>query len=96
MSEALKFHAKIIIEILLQFTISSNSKYQETAYSALKDYLLLNHKNLVDDISTIIQAMIVGTLIPNSKINEECATAISFLITQRIVYDSEITASTSK
>lgn len=84
------FHsdAKVIVSILLNFTVCSDPKYQLTAYWALKDYLLLIPcEEYVDDISDIIVAFTIGVLHPDLKIQFECATALQFLISQRLCFN---------
>ena len=42
------------------------------------------------DISKIVQAFIIGCIHEESKIQTECANALSFLVTHRLVYQSKI------
>lgn len=56
------------------------------AFWALKDYILLNHENLVPNIASVIQAFVNGSIYTQEEINTECANAISFLITHHLVY----------
>jgi hypothetical protein len=51
---------------------------------------MLNHENLIDDITGIIQAFVNGSIYPQEEVNTECANAISFLITHKIVYSDSI------
>ena len=53
----------------------------ETAFWALKDYILLNHENLIQDLSGIICAFVNGSSEESVNVKTECANAISFLIT---------------
>lgn len=76
------------IEILLKFSISDNLKFQYTAFWALKDYILLNHDNLIEDIKDIIQALLNGCLSEEQSIAAVCSNALSFLVTQNLVYKS--------
>ena len=48
------------INVLLRFTLSSESKFKLTAFWALKDYILLNSGCLIDDLNGIIQAFVYG------------------------------------
>ena len=56
------------------------------AYWAIKDYIMLNHENLIEDISSVIQSFVNGSVSQNDHVSVECANAISFLITHKIVY----------
>jgi hypothetical protein len=56
------------------------------AYWAIKDYIMLNHESLIDDMSSVIHAFVNGSVSLNDHVSVECANAISFLITHRIVY----------
>lgn len=76
------------IDILLNFSASDDVMFQYTAFWALKDYILLNHDNLVKDIKDIIQALLNGCLSENQQIVEVCSNAISFLVTHNLVYNS--------
>jgi hypothetical protein len=60
-----------------------------TAFWALKDYILLNHDNLIKDLSGIIKAFLNGSAEKNEQINVECSNAISFLITSHFVYETD-------
>mmetsp|Transcript_17153 Transcript_17153/g.26511 ORF Transcript_17153/g.26511 Transcript_17153/m.26511 type:complete len:351 (+) Transcript_17153:1277-2329(+) len=77
------------IDILLNFSVSKNQKFQYTAFWALKDYILLTHDNLIPDISDIIHAFLIGVLSVEQRVQAECANAISFMITHHLVYDSQ-------
>ena len=79
------------LQILLQFSTSKDKQYQYTAFWALKDYILLTTNNNMFDIGQIIQAFLNGCLSDESKIQAECANAISFLVTHSLVYKSLIT-----
>jgi hypothetical protein len=46
----------------------------------------LNHDNLVNDTDSIIEAFVHGCTSKSEEILNECANAISFLITHRLVY----------
>jgi len=61
-----------------------------TAFWALKDYILLQNDNLIDDLSGIICAFVNGSAVDVEQINVECSNAISFLITKRLVYPENI------
>lgn len=76
------------IDILLNFSASDDIKFQHTAFWVLKDYIMLTHDNLIPDISHIIQAFMNGCLSDEENIQTECANAISFLVTHRLVYKS--------
>ena len=76
------------IDILLKFSISEIVEYKVASYWALKDYILLNHSNLIDDLSGIIRAFVNGSAAPLEVVNTECANAISFLITHQLVFMS--------
>ena len=81
MHDAFRLHAIETIDILLRFTISSQLKFIETAFWALKDYILLNHDCLIEDLSGVICAFVNGSAESSETIKQECANAISFLIT---------------
>jgi len=81
MHDAFRLHALETIDILLRFTISSELKFRETAFWALKDYILLNHDHLINDLSGIICAFVNGSSEESDCVKTECANAISFLIT---------------
>mmetsp|Transcript_9043 Transcript_9043/g.8508 ORF Transcript_9043/g.8508 Transcript_9043/m.8508 type:complete len:167 (-) Transcript_9043:424-924(-) len=81
-----KLEAESTIDILLNFTISADEDYKNIAFWALKDYILLNHDSLIEDLSGIIQAFVNGCVSSNEEINNESANAISFLITHHLVY----------
>jgi len=74
------------IDILLKFSISEITEYKVASYWALKDYILLNHDNLIDDLSGIIRAFVNGSAANLEVVNTECANAISFLITHQLVF----------
>ena len=59
------------------------------AYWAIKDYIMLNHESLIQDMRSVIQAFVNGSISPNDQVSTECANAISFLITHKIVYSPE-------
>jgi hypothetical protein len=54
--------AQRIIDILLSFVVSPDPLYQFSAYWALKDYVLLNHDNLIPDITDITLALEMGCI----------------------------------
>lgn len=81
MHDAFRLHAIETIDILLRFTISNEVKFMETAFWALKDYILLNHDHLIEDLSGIICAFVNGSAEESENVKTECANAISFLIT---------------
>ena len=56
------------------------------AYWALKDYILLNHDSLAEELEGLTSAFIIGCVSENNEILAECANAISFLITHSPVY----------
>lgn len=74
------------IDILLNFSMCDCVNYQYTAFWALKDYILLSSDTLIPDISQIVQTVIIGCIHEESKIQTECANALSFLVTHRLVY----------
>ena len=74
------------IDVLLRFTLSSESQFKLTAFWALKDYILLNNECLVEDLSGVIQAFVNGAAEKSDKVKAECANAISFLITHHLVF----------
>jgi len=79
------------IDILLRFTMSDCKKFQHTAYWALKNYILLTNKDkYISDITQVISAFTNGCLNEENNIKAECASALSFLVTQNLVYQSEI------
>ena len=96
MYEHLVSNAQQNIDILLHFSASDDSKFQYTAFWALKDYILLTHDNLIPDISDVIQAFLNGCLSEETKIQAECANAISFLVTHHLVYKSHLTPGMSE
>jgi hypothetical protein len=59
----------------------------ETAFWALKDYILLNHDHLIEDLSGIICAFVNGSAEESENVKTECANAISFLITHQLVFN---------
>ena len=56
------------------------------AYWAIKNYIMLNHENLIEDMSSVINAFVNGSVSQNDNVSVECANTISFLITHKIVY----------
>ena len=48
----------------------------------------MNHDNLVSDMTNVIQAFVNGSVYSLEEVNTECANAISFLITHRLVYSN--------
>ena len=74
------------IDVLLRFSLSNESCFKQTAFWALKDYILLNNETLIDDLSGVISVFVNGTLGNSEKIMCESATAISFLITHHLVF----------
>jgi len=77
------------IEVLLRFSLCNESSFKVTAYWALKDYILLHHEELVDDLKGIICAFVNGAADGSEKVKAECANAISFLITHGKVFTAE-------
>lgn len=45
---------------------------------------------MIKDISKIVQAFLIGSVHIEPKIQTECANALSFLVTNRLVYDTKI------
>lgn len=74
------------IDVLLRFSLSNQSAFKLTAFWALKDYILLNHGQLVDDLKGIICAFVNGAAEKSDKVKAESANAISFLITHHLVF----------
>ena len=60
--------------------------FRQTAFWALKDYILLNNGQLVDDLKGVICAFVNGAAEVSDKVKAESATAISFLITHHLVF----------
>ena len=89
MHEAFQKGAGHTIDVLLKFSLSSESNFKLTAYWALKDYILLNRDNLVSDLSGVICAFVNGALESSDKVKYECANAISFIITHHLVFGAE-------
>ena len=56
------------------------------AYWAIKNYIMLNHENLIEDMTSVIHAFVNGSVSQNDNVSVECANTISFLITHKIVY----------
>lgn len=56
------------VDILISFSTSEDLRHQFTAYWALKDYILLYHESLIDDIEPCIHAFLNGSLSPLEKI----------------------------
>jgi len=81
-----KEHAPHTIDVLLRFSLSNESCFKQTAFWALKDYILLNKNDLVDDLRGVICAFVNGAADVSDKVKAECATAISFLITHHLVF----------
>ena len=77
------------IDVLLRFTLSEESQYKQTAFWALKDYILLNNEQLVEDLKGVICAFVNGAAEVSDKVKAESATAISFLITHHKVFTEE-------
>lgn len=55
----------------------------------MKDYIFLNHEDLIDDLKGIICAFVNGAADKDDKVKAECANAISFLITHHMVFTAE-------
>ena len=72
--------------MLLRFSLSNESCFKSTAFRALKDYILLNHDCLVDDLKGVICAFVNGAAESSDKVKAESANAISFLITHHLVF----------
>lgn len=89
MHTCFKEDALTTINILLTFTISENLKFVITAFWALKDYILLNHDCLINDLSGVIWAFVNGSAEDSEQVKIECANAISFLITHHLVFNKE-------
>lgn len=89
MHQAFSNEAEQTIDILLRFSISGQEQFKVTAYWALKDYILLNHGKLIDDLSGIIRAFVNGSAEQIEQVNTECANAISFLITHHLVFATD-------
>jgi hypothetical protein len=51
---------------------------------------------LIPDISDVIHAFITGCVTDHTNIQSECADAISFLVTHRLVYSSKLKGGESK
>ena len=86
MHEAFQKGADHTIDVLLKFSLSKESNFKLTAYWALKDYILLFRDNLVSDLSGVICAFVNGALESSDKVKFECANAISFIITHKLVF----------
>ena len=86
MHETFKGAAEHTIDVLLKFSISQTGNFKLTAFRALKDYILLNHDCLIDDLSGIICAFVHGSASESDLVRLECANAVSFLITQYLVF----------
>ena len=84
--ETFKGAAEHTIDVLLKFSISQTGNFKLTAFRALKDYILLNHKNLISDLQGIICAFVHGSASDSDLVRLECANAISFLITHHLVF----------
>ena len=89
MHEAFQKGADHTIDVLLKFSLSQESNFKLTAYWALKDYILLNRDNLISDLSGVICAFVNGALETSDKVRYECANAISFIITHKLVFGGE-------
>lgn len=86
MHETFNKAAMHTIDVLLKFSISNTGNFKITAFRALKDYILLNHDCLIDDLSDIICAFVNGSSSDSEIVKLECANAISFLITHHLVF----------
>ena len=89
MHETFKRAAEHTIDVLLKFSISHTGNFKLTAFRALKDYILLNHNNLISDLAGIIRAFVHGSAADSDLVRLECANAISFLITHHLVFTKE-------
>ncbi len=54
MHKNFKMEPERTIQILLHFTVSENEIYQGVTYWSLKEYIMLNYENLIEDISDLI------------------------------------------
>jgi len=84
--ETFKKAALHTIDVLLKFSISNTGNFKITAFRALKDYILLNHNCLTENLSDIICAFVNGSMSDSEFVKLECANAISFLITHHLVF----------
>lgn len=57
---------------------------------------MLNHDDLIPDISDINRAFYNGCLSDDIRVQEDCSSAISFLVTHRLVYKSYFTPEMSE
>lgn len=89
MHETFKSESANTIEVLLRFAMSARNNYQLTAYWALKDYMLLNYDCLNTDLQGIICAFVKGSASDLDQVRLECANALSFLITQHLVFTQD-------
>ena len=61
MHDTFKTNTEKTIDILLRFSISEDVKFKITSFWALKDYILLNHENLISDLTGITCAFVNGS-----------------------------------
>jgi|LauGreDrversion4_2_1035121.scaffolds.fasta_scaffold137522_1 hypothetical protein len=65
MHKNFKKEAEMTIKILLHFTVSESEIHQVMAYWAIKNYIMLNHENLLSDMRPVINAFVNGSISPN-------------------------------
>ena len=76
-----KGSAENTINVLLKFSQSKLSSFQLTAYRSLRYYILLNHDDLMDDLSDLLQAFVNGSMSEDKKVQDECAKSLAFILT---------------
>jgi hypothetical protein len=54
MHKNFKLEPEKTVKILLHFTVSNNEIYQSVTYWSLKEYIMLNHDHLIEDMSDLI------------------------------------------
>lgn len=54
MHKNFKLEPEKTVKILLHFTVSNNEIYQNVTYWSLKEYIMLNHDHLIEDMSDLI------------------------------------------
>jgi hypothetical protein len=75
--------------MILNLALSHRNDFKCTAFCSLKDFVMLNYNNLIDNFNDVIQAFLYGSIQDDEMIQTECANALSYLVMTQLVYSNE-------
>ena len=74
------------MNLLIKFTFSDDSKFKQSAYLAIQDYLMSSSKTELKHLERIIKILVVGCIEEDLAIQTVCAKSLNFLVTNGLVY----------